>query len=171
MTIARSETMKTQAAKRRIAIHEAGHAVIGRVLGIECGGATIEQDTDSAGHGIIYDPHRIWYAWEQVGRYRDFSTVMRGRVMTFMAGREAEKECLGRAYGGDGDDRRQIAFMLDDLYRPESAARWEKRLRRHTRGLVRRHRNRIEQVAAVLLANGTVTKDQLDIEVRHFPQT
>ena len=123
--------MKTQAAKRRIAIHEAGHAVIGRVLGIECGGATIEQDTDSAGHGITYDPHRIWYAWEQVGRYRDFSTVMRGRVMTFMAGREAEKECLGRAYGGDGDDRRQIAFMLDDLYRPEFAARWEKRLRRH----------------------------------------
>ena len=39
-----------------IAVHEAGHAVIGRVLGMECGPVTIVPDDDSLGHSITFDP-------------------------------------------------------------------------------------------------------------------
>ena len=72
---------------RARAIHEAGHAVIARVLNMLCGHTTIEPDADSGGHGIIYDPYDIYDAWERQGRYRNLSTVLVGRIMSFMAGR------------------------------------------------------------------------------------
>jgi hypothetical protein len=39
-------------------IHEAGHAVLGRALGLTCGSATIipNKDEDEAGHAAIADP-------------------------------------------------------------------------------------------------------------------
>ena len=52
------------------AIHEAGHAVIGRVLGLTCGHATIVADDDSAGHQIIADQWVIWQHWEDRQKYR-----------------------------------------------------------------------------------------------------
>lgn len=36
----------------RTAIHEAGHAVIGRAMTMACGGATIVADDESAGHSV-----------------------------------------------------------------------------------------------------------------------
>jgi hypothetical protein len=41
---------------RRAAYHEAGHAVIGRVLTLDCGSASIKPDGDSSGHSICPDP-------------------------------------------------------------------------------------------------------------------
>jgi ATP-dependent Zn protease len=153
------------------AIHEAGHAVIGRVLGMLCGSITIEPDDDSGGHGIIQDPYDIWDAWEQKGRYRNFSTVYVGRIMSFMAGAEAEVEICGECQGGDSDDRHQIARMMMSRwldipgYEEDgdgSVERFEARLRARTRGLVRRHRDKIERVAATLLARRTLTAEQVE---------
>jgi hypothetical protein len=135
------------------AIHEAGHAVIGRVLGMLCGSTTIEPDDDSGGHGIIHDPDDIDDAWKRQGRYRTFSTVYVGRIMSFMAGAEAEAEILGGCQGGDGDDRHQIARMMMSRwlhipgYEEEgdgSAERFEARLRARLpcrRSLEIRHHN------------------------------
>jgi hypothetical protein len=97
------------------AIHEAGHAAIGRALGMVCGHATIEADEDSSGHVIVAEPYEIFAAWEQRGHHRDLSTVMVGRIMTFKAGVLAETEILGVCQGGDGEDRYQVACMMDDL--------------------------------------------------------
>ena len=59
--------------------HEAGHVVIGRVLGLPCGSATIIPDEDSSGHAITHDPWKalhIW--WEEQGKFgRDFDTAIR----------------------------------------------------------------------------------------------
>jgi ATP-dependent Zn protease len=157
------------------AIHEAGHAVIGRVLGMLCGNTTIEPDDDSGGHGIIHDPDDIDDAWKRQGRYRNFSTVYVGRIMSFMAGAEAEVEILGKCQGGDGDDRHQIARMMMSrwLHIPGyeedgdgSAERFEARLRTKTSGLVRRHRDKIERVAAALLARRTLTAEQVEAAMR-----
>jgi hypothetical protein len=104
------ELPEDRQAQRHTAIHEAGHAVIGRVLGMICGHATVVQDDDSAGHAVTADPWFIHAAWEDRGKFRDPSSVFRGRIMTFMAGREAEIVCLGTCNGGDGDDRYEISL-------------------------------------------------------------
>jgi hypothetical protein len=98
---------------RSLAGHEAGHAVIGRVLGMVCGGATIQCDDSSDGHAVTADPWAVMHSWEQRQKFRDSASAFRGRIIAFMAGREAEIECLGFCRGGDDDDRYQIALMME----------------------------------------------------------
>ena len=155
---------------RHTAIHEAGHAVIGRVLGMICGHATIVADDDSAGHGIVADPWSILAQWEQRERYRDASTVFHGRMMSFMAGALAEVEFFGKCEGGDGDDQWQIAIMAEaGANVPKRTGAWEadrdrhiERLRVRAARLVRRHRQSIAKVAAALSERGTLTAEEID---------
>jgi hypothetical protein len=78
-----------------IAAHEAGHAVIGRVMGMRCGKATIVADHDSAGHAITKDPWAILEQWEKQEKFRRMDSVFIGRILTYMAGREAQIELAG----------------------------------------------------------------------------
>ena len=57
---------------RHTAVHEAGHAVIGRVLTLVCGGVSTEPDfeTGEAGSAIIADHFACTYAWEKRGKVR-----------------------------------------------------------------------------------------------------
>jgi hypothetical protein len=146
---------------RHTAIHEAGHAVIGRVLGMVCGQATIESDYDSAGHSLTADLWVILSRWEAAGKFRDEASVLRGRILTFQAGAEAEAEILGVCHGGDDDDRSQVAMMAGDLGREDCG----EALRRHARRLVRRHRAKIERVAVALLSKRRLTARQIDLLV------
>jgi ATP-dependent Zn protease len=54
----------------RTAYHESGHAVVGRVLTLACGQATIMPDDDSGGHSICADPLTCEYEWERRGKVR-----------------------------------------------------------------------------------------------------
>lgn len=157
------------------AIHEAGHAVIGRVLGMICGHATIEPDEDSGGHAIMADPWEILGVWdgnapgEGFRRHGQIESVYRARILTFMAGWAAEVELLGGCWGGDGDDRYQIALMFEEIPIPGyqhdddgTAKRYEARLRERARGLVRRHREAIQRVATALIARRTITAREID---------
>ena len=81
------------------------------------------------------------------------------RIITLMAGAEAEEVITGRVL--DGSNEAGHAQILDgafDVLYPHvvfDAFDWQKRearLRRMTRILVRRHRARIERVAEALLA-------------------
>ena len=156
-----SKRRRTQAALRRTAYHEAGHAVAGRVLGMMCGRATIVPDFDAmeAGFTITEDPWKIDSAWETRGKYRASVSVFRGRIMSYMAGREAEIIAFCRAAGGDRDDRVQIAYMAEDQYL--------KRLRPKVRALLRRHWHKVEQVASALLASQTLSAEEIDELVEH----
>lgn len=150
--------------RRSTAIHEAGHAVIGRVLGIPFGGATIEADEDSDGHSICPDQYEIAQAWDDAGIYhRGMTSVYRARILAWMAGAEAERECLGAPSLGDGDDRRWIDIMLEELL-PAGAdtAKAERRLRQACWQLVRRHRSTIERVAALLIERVHMTANEID---------
>ena len=163
----RGRSDRTQKQLRHGAIHEAGHAVIGRVLKQVCGHAlTIRQNRKEgeAGHGIVADPCDTLEHWWKIERYRghdEYNSIMLGRIMCFMAGRESEEEVLGTCAGGDTDDQRQINLMLDSLLPQDmEMSRFQAnyhRLRRHTRELVRRHRATIEHVAALLLERKTST--------------
>ena len=137
------------------ATHEAGHAVIARVLTLACGGATIRPDHDAggAGHAIIDDPLVTESVWDRRWKWRSGEAVYRARIIAYMAG----AELLGAMQGGDGDDRYQIDLMAEELHHCDLD-----RLRAMTRMLVRRHRHRIERVAAALLADQELSGEHID---------
>lgn len=154
-----------------LAIHEAGHAVVGRMLGMVCGQVTIVADHDSTGHSITLDPWDTVSHWESEGRFRVARTAFLGGILTLMAGAEAEKVILGHCEGGDGNDQREIArtFGSVDFWIPEKTgdefkdhAAYEQRLRNHCRATIRRHRSRIEMVAQLLLDRKTIEGEVLD---------
>jgi len=151
--------------RKTTAYHEAGHAVTGRVLTLPCGYATIRPDYAKAiaGHVITPEPYACLSEWERRGKVRDSgNAVWYARIITYMAGAEAEKELLDSTVIGDGDDRDQIALMAEEL---PGGADWDKlepRLRAMARMLVRRHRGRIELVARALLAKTTLSAKALD---------
>jgi ATP-dependent Zn protease len=148
------------------ATHEAGHAVIARVLTLACGGATIvpNYDDSSAGHSITADQWTCLNEWQKRGKVRDSpDAVWHARIIAFMAGAEAEQVLLGATQGGDGDDRDQIELMAEELDSdPDEWVRLEARLRAMTRTLVRRHRALIERVASALLERKTLSREELD---------
>ncbi|WMT76053.1 hypothetical protein [Bradyrhizobium sp. Ash2021] len=163
---------------KHTACHEAGHAVIARVLTLACGGASIAMDHDSAGHAIIHNPYLTLYQWEQRGKFRVAdNAVWYGYIIARMAGAEAEACLLGKCLGGDGDDRLVIEQLLDeitgcpDVQLPSGVWTYSnekrrsailRRLRKMTGALVRRHRARIEAVAKALLAKQTLSQKRLD---------
>jgi hypothetical protein len=164
---------------RATAIHEAGHAVIGRVLALSCGGATIipNEAELEAGHANVKDPLDTLSVWEQRDWEKTVSGVAalncrdgaraayRGSILATMAGAEAEVEILGRCRGGDGDDRYKIEGMAASSYALLSNVLWhryEPRMRRQTRRLVRKHRDKIERVAAALKERRTLKASDID---------
>src|SRR5262245_52229508 len=117
------------------AVHEAGHAVIGRVLGMDCGPVTIVPDDDSAGHSVTFDPWVTYERWEERGKSRgdDMHSIYIGRILTLMAGAEAERELLGTCHVGDGSDLYQIedaAISSDAFSSHDEWKRFEPRMRR-----------------------------------------
>ena len=56
MSIEAAREFATDETLRRIATHEAGHAVIGRVLEITCWKVTIVPDEDTLGHCAMSNP-------------------------------------------------------------------------------------------------------------------
>jgi hypothetical protein len=153
------------------AIHEAGHAVVGRVLGLTCAEATIVADWNAmtAGYSKTFVERSI-ADWEARGRWRPES-MLRARIMMLMAGREAEIVLLGRHSVGDSDDRREIDLTLENssfgyVYTGDRPDHWLKRLRTRTRHLVRRHRNAIERVSVALLEHQELRPEVIDALVR-----
>jgi hypothetical protein len=152
------------------AIHEAGRAVIGRVLTLSCGSATITPEfakhtgeVDSAGHAVTDDPHECSHQWEKRGKVRSENAVWHARIITYMAGAEAEVQILDSTQGGDGDDMYQINLMAEELIGdPLPWKTREARLRSLMRMLVRRHRERIECVAGALLTKKILSAKAID---------
>jgi|SRR5579863_7037007 len=161
-----------------VAIHEAAHAVIGRVLNLSCGSVTIVPNVDEgeAGCAIIHDPWKTAYDWDQKiweeveqglppSKSRNPRSAFRGTILARMAGAEAETVILGACQGGAGDDQFEIEAMAVSRHAEFSSEEWERyepRMRRQTRQLIRRHRAKIERVAAALLARGTLEPEEVD---------
>jgi hypothetical protein len=116
-----------------ISIHEAGHAVISRVLQLPSGAATI----DGAPCAYLRDDHGL------------------ASLLTAMAGAAAERELTGVAGGTDGD-RPKVLRLLDALG-VDSDTCWLV-----TRQLVQLHRERIAAVAQALLQHGELSGAQID---------
>ncbi|MFC5504238.1 hypothetical protein [Bosea massiliensis] len=165
--------------KRATAVHEAGHAVIGRVMAQECGEVTIIPDRSAmtAGYSITGDAWSTIHAWDQAGRWREYRSITIGRIITLMAGRHAEEELRGVCQGGDGHDQREIAMMVDEAGWGErgdtagDAAVLLARLERFSRAAVRRHRKAIRALASELLKRKSMTADEVaEVLQPHLPR-
>jgi len=168
---------------KNLAHHEAGHAVVGRVLGLRGGAATIVANHIRQSYGDAESCHRetVEYWRRPVSEggtgklLRSPLCACRARVLMSMAGREAELECLGTIrgnYGGDRVDRDDIDELMPTLYPGASPAEWSRRqvrLRRMTRALVRRHRDKIERIASALLQYRTLSGRAIDALLPEIP--
>ena len=150
------------------AVHEAGHAVIGRILNLPCGKATIVPDFDEETNGFALvtrepDTNRAhWY--DHHDKWRGLEVVFHANILVSMAGAEAERVVIGCDYGGDSDDETNISWMgasMMDTLSPERD-RLLAQLRRHTSRLVRKHRLRIERVAFALMEHRTLQGHEID---------
>jgi ATP-dependent Zn protease len=160
-----NEHVATQ--REHSAVHEAGHAVIGRVLGIPCGHATILADEGSAGHSLAAPPHETlerW--WHNLGRYyREEAAAFHARIMTYMAGAEAERVLLGACNGGNGNDLGEIAWMANSAGYDTFSSAWTRRkgqLRRQTIRLLRKHQATVRGVADALMEKGYLASEEID---------
>ena len=148
-----------------IAIHEAGHAVIGRMLGLPCGDVTTEpSDDQELGHAVVGDPIRDWCRGDGPRR-----PLVEASCVSLYAGAEAERIIVGSADVGDGPDcskatslisiigLRGAAFVGDDVWE-----RYEARLRRKAATLVTKHTEQIERVARALMEHGKLTDEQVN---------
>jgi hypothetical protein len=147
----------------RVAVHEASHAVVGRRCGMLCGGVTIDPDEDGSAFSITADPHAIQWHYEQMGRFISPEKIMRRRILTFMAGSEAENLIFGDNGGGDGDDRVQIEMMMAETTGSDDAGAAEKDLRHQARSAVRWFEGQIRRLAERLVAERTMTSERVDI--------
>lgn len=147
--------------KWQTAIHEAGHAVVGRVLGIRCGYVTITADAESSGHSITPDIWDIMGDWEAHGLFRRSErSAYIARIVTFMAGTQAVLQLKPEddIDLGDDNDRYQVMCMLDS----EGLMSREDRLTRMTRQIVQRHWAKIEAVARKLLESRSLESNEVD---------
>jgi hypothetical protein len=128
----------------RAILHEAGHTIIGRALGLSMGGIAINTDVlrERGQFAVAYHDHyrTTLHRWHERGRKRHLAVVLRAQAIMLMAGYEAEVIFVPGGYaGGDDSDRRHIAILLNKLHALEQPAS-EERLRRFTRQLIRRHK-------------------------------
>jgi ATP-dependent Zn protease len=160
--------------------HEAGHAVIDRVLGLVCGSVTIVPDAVGFGSATTKNPLATLDAWDARGRCRykgrDLRSVHRAYIMGLMAGREAAELCCGPGgdFIGDGDDIQQIETLIHRTYdldleiwpSPRVGDFNLNRLRRAARHLCIRHREKIERVAQALVKRSTRSPEVIDALMR-----
>jgi Peptidase family M41 len=126
--------------RKRVAYHEAGHAVIGHVLKLTIESATIHPKGNSLGH-VRHDPPRE--GWTQ-----NFTNL----ILYTMAGAVSESELSGQPidwkdhqYSGD---RRGIRWAKNRLFYNDAEELSNPEYEEQTRQLVRRHWSEITTVAS-----------------------
>jgi hypothetical protein len=122
-----------------VAFHEAGHAVIARVLGLKAGRATL-CDFDGVARSYFED-----------------------NVIAVLAGRAATEELLGYA-SDDGcsvDDATAVRLLTaENRYMYATALRQHRLVQAHK--LIRAHAGAVERVARELLARVTLSGEEID---------
>jgi hypothetical protein len=144
---------------RALPIHEAGHAIIARVLGVPAGRTSIESNDRGAGFAEVAEPEECLQAWKAQGRTRPSHFAIDAAIIISLAGVVAERYFFsGQDTGGHGLDLSDV-----DRYLPiDPGGLYQHRLERMTWMLIRRHRSRIELLAAMLRARRTLSGPEID---------
>ena len=155
--IEESGSVPQHLSKIRTAYHEAGHAVVSRVVGAPLNVATIKPDEKRLGH--------VSYQSIQHRRRQDVNEHWYVNIMVSMAGRASEEMVLGflRPDGGDRTDRRHVRKFANILTGFKSdALEIERKLRRCTTYTVENMKHSIKGVAEALLRSETLDQKRVD---------
>jgi hypothetical protein len=145
--------------KSRTAYHEAGHAVIARVLGVEVFKASVKPSYGKKpSRGRVL--HEGLTARGTQRRYFNTPRKLIASILIAMAGRAAEDVLIG--FPSDGGDNGDVKNIEKWLSRVGDRARFEKRFRKMSHMLVWRHADAIRRVAAHLVDSETLKQDQID---------
>jgi hypothetical protein len=107
--------MELTSPRLAIAIHEAGHAIVARALGVPAGRASIEPDGDNSGFAETADPETCRDVWASQGKSRPDHFATDACAIVSMAGVIAERLVLGEDCGGHASDLADIeSFIPDD---------------------------------------------------------
>ncbi|MFZ2078926.1 MAG: hypothetical protein WAV38_20185 [Xanthobacteraceae bacterium] len=137
--------------RKRAAIHEASHSVIGRVLGFPCGPASI---TSHGGGGAAVAPAHSLH-WNSTDT--DIHASVMKKIIVCWAGGEAERIVFGGA--DDAGDRRQIESLARRFYVSDEDI---EAARTRARQLVVSNWRKIELVAAALSARKSLSGSEID---------
>jgi hypothetical protein len=141
------------------AIHEAGHAIIARVVGVLAGRASIVPTTKYLGIAETADPPECRTAWAARGRFRPERYARDACVIVSAAGAIAERVILGADCGRHGSDVEEIERLLP--HDPGDRIRYS--LIAATYRLVTRHRFRIELLAELLRVHREIDGPDIDM--------
>jgi ATP-dependent Zn protease len=164
--LAISRVLRLQANSRAaVAVHEAGHAVVARVLGIPAYDVTIVEGDDLLGAASFDNPVYDWSREDgsKIKAANNFASAA-------YAGVAAEREILNSGVTSDSDDHRKAqdclawagavkgaSFVGDDRF-----DRHEANLRKKAAALVHQHRSAIERLASALLERETLSGAEVD---------
>ena len=148
---------------RLIALHEAGHVIVARALGLVVTRVTIEP---------VFDPHYEKWArgmtWiKATGDHaRDFSPAMRARLrreaIFSLAGPAAERHAFGQVpRGEDGIDAQVAEWLLSRDTKARDLPRVLRAARATADQLVSKRWPAIERLAAALMLHRTLTAASL----------
>jgi hypothetical protein len=165
---------------RRIAYHEVGHLTVGRALGAEFGGSTIEPNPDLGYGGLCWGPNfesrfagEASSVIEQIGELMpndgdarddtaDIYQHVFARVVELTAGSEAEKLQFGDAWAAT-DDRKQEMQLAALIYsEPEAQRIFIEACATEARAILRRHADVLDALATALLQVRTIDSVQID---------
>jgi hypothetical protein len=166
----------------RIAQHEAAHLCVGRALGAQFGGATIEENTELGFSGLCWGPDfesrfagdTNSSAIEQIaelmpcdGDVRDAETApifqhVVNRVTELTAGSEGEKLAFGDAWTA-ADDRAQERKLASLIYSSSEAAEaFIAACALEARAILQRHADVVDALAAALVLHRTLDTAMID---------
>jgi hypothetical protein len=173
-----------RARDRRIALHEAAHLCVGRALGAQFGGATIEENPDLGYSGLVWGPdyspqsrfagqpttssviEQLDELMPRDGDTRDdvadVYKHVHTRVVELTAGSEAELLHLGDAWEAT-DDRNQEQRLAALIYSsPEAQATFIEACRVEARAILRRHADVLEALGAALIEHREIDGPLID---------
>ena len=137
------------------AVHEAGHAVISRALGLTSGYANLAPDASDqrSGEALIFDALQCcrWNSRHPERNGND-TAFWDGTIIASMAGAEAEREIIGTCLGRCEHGTRSSDPISNDLGYEDDGAGRTARMRRFAQQLVKKHRAAILRFAEQLVA-------------------
>lgn len=145
-----------------MAVHEAGHAVIGIAEGLNIERASVAKAPDGVRLGRVWG--LIWPAVAQRGFGTPAEILECSRLAReILAGPIATLEFYPGAFHGGTEDFKQLENLAAELFaKPEEIGSWKGAINDEVWELVRRYRGAIQQVAHDLLNKG----DQRGPELR-----
>jgi hypothetical protein len=170
----------------RVAQHEAAHLTVGRALGAQFGGATINENLELGFGGMVWGPdfkshfagetststiEKITKLMPRDGDARDdvgeIHAHVWARTVELAAASEQEKLKFGDAWPATDDRKQERALAALIFSSPEAQEAFISACAAEARAILRRHADVVDALAAALVERRTLDGAQIDSTISH----